>query len=329
MTVNRRSLCAAGLALFLAFGAAGAVQAQEWPSKPLRWIVPQPPAGTADFVARLLGEKLAERLGQRVVIDNKPGAGGNLGTELGAKAAADGYTLVLGTIGPIAVNQSLYQHLPFDAQRDFVPVSLLASYPCVILTNPEFAPRSIGELIALTKAQPQPLNYASPGVGTSPHLAGELFATASGARLSHVAYKGSAAGLNDAMAGHVPIMVDALQPTSLALVRSGKLRALAVTSEARTPNLPDVPTVAESGLKEFEVTGWMGVLVPAGTPPAVVARLAEEFSAILKLPEIKASLAEKGALDVPPTGPEFFGRFIRTESEKWRKVVVSANIKAQ
>ena len=326
--MKRRNLLPAAAAALLSLSGHGAAVAQDWPTRPIRWIVPQPPGGTADFIARMLAEKVSERLGQRIVIDNKPGAGGNLGTDLGAKAAPDGYTIVLGTIGPIAVNASLYEQLPFDPERDLVPITLTASYPCIFLVNPDYAARNRFDLAALRR-QSTPLSYASPGVGTSPHLAGELFAMSAGAKLSHVPYKGSAAGLNDAIAGHVPLMVDALQPTALAFVRSGKLKAIAVTSLERTPNLPDVPTVVEAGLPGFEVTGWMGVLAPRGTPAPIVARLADAFTAVLRTPEVKAIMADKGAMDIPPLGQEYFRTFIRSETDKWRKVVKTANIKAE
>ena len=326
--MKRRNLLPAALLALPALGLASRALAQAWPIKPIRWIVPQPPGGTADFIARMLAEKVSERIGQPIVIDNKPGAGGNLGTDLGAKAAPDGYTIVLGTIGPIAVNASLFASLPFDPERDLVPITLTASYPCIFLANPEYAAKHGLDLGALRRLS-SPLSYASPGNGTSPHLAGELFAMSAGAKLSHVPYKGSAAGLNDVVAGHVPMMVDALQPTALAFVRSGRLKAIGVTSLQRTPQLPDVPTVAESGVPGFEVTGWMGVLAPRATPAPVLTRLEEAFTAVLKLPEVKTVMAEKGAMDVPPTGSEHFRRFIREETGKWRKVVKTANIKVE
>lgn len=326
--MNRRALCSLVL-IASALGPLAGVQAQEWPSRPIRWIVPQPPGGTADFIARAVAEKVSQRLGQPIIIDNKPGAGGNLGTDLGAKAHPDGYTIVLGTIGPIAVNISLYKQLSFDPGHDLVPITLLSDYPCVILANPAYAEKTQLTLASLRANRATPLNYASPGVGTSPHLAAELFAMTSGAKLAHVPYKGSAAGLNDVVAGHVPLMVDALQPTALAFVRSGRLKAIAVTSAARTPNLPDVPTVAEAGMPGFQVTGWMGVLAPRGTPESIVVRLDKEFSAVLAMPEIKALFAEKGAMNIPPTGREHFREFIRSETETWRKVVRTANIQAE
>jgi tripartite-type tricarboxylate transporter receptor subunit TctC len=317
------------LAATLVGGPFAAALAQEWPTRPIRWIVPQPPGGTADFIARAVAEKVSQRLGQPIIIDNKPGAGGNLGTDLGAKAQPDGYTIVLGTIGPIAVNSSLYKQLPFDPEHDLVPITLLADYPCVILANPAYVEKTRLSLASLSAHQGTPLNYASPGVGTSPHLAAELFAMTSGAKLTHVPYKGSAAGLNDVVAGHVPLMVDALQPTALSFVRGGRLTAIAVTSATRTPNLPDVPTVAEAGMPGFQVTGWMGVLAPRGTPEPIVGRLDKELSAVLALPEIKALFAEKGAMNIPPTGREHFRQFIRSETDTWRKVVKTANIQAE
>ena len=327
--MNRRNWCLLLLSACALASPGAAVHAQEWPTRPIRWIVPQPPGGTADFIARAVAEKVSQRLGQPIFIDNKPGAGGNMGTDLGAKARPDGYTIVLGTIGPIAVNSSLYAQLPFDPERDLVPVTLMADYPCIILANPAYAQKTQLTLASLRAHQGAPLSYASPGIGTSPHLAAELFAMSSGAKLMHVPYKGSAAGLNDVVAGHVPLMVDALQPTALAFVRSGMLKAIAVTSSTRAPNLPDVPTVAEAGMPDFQVTGWMGVLAPKGTPEPIVHRLDQEFSAVLAMPEIKALFADKGAMNIPPTGQAYFAKFIRSETQTWRKVVKTANIQAE
>jgi tripartite-type tricarboxylate transporter receptor subunit TctC len=315
-------ISAIGLASATAF-------AEEWPNKPIRWVVPYAPGGPSDWLARMLGRSLSERLGQPVLIENRAGAGGNIGTNFVAKSTPDGSTIVLGNFGPIAVNKSLYAQLPYDPEKDLAPISLLAAYPNAIFVNPEFGPKSVKELIAFAKANPdKTLSYGSAGIGTSGHLTGEVFATMAGIRMTHVPYKGSAPGLTDTMAGHLPIMLDPVSAAALAEVRAGKLRALAVTSKERSPMFPDVPTISESGLPGFDVTGWIGVLAPQGTPPAVLKRLSDEIDAIMKLPEIRTRMAESGAI-IPPLGPDYFAGFIRSETIRWEKVVRAGNIRAE
>ncbi|MFO1110206.1 MAG: tripartite tricarboxylate transporter substrate binding protein [Bradyrhizobium sp.] len=309
------------------FGPAAA--ADTWPSQPIKWIVPYAAGGPSDWLARLVGQKLAERVGQPVVIENRAGAGGNIGTNFVAKSPPDGLTIVLGNFGPIAVNRSLYQDLPYDPEKDLAPISLLAAYPNLVLVTPSFGPKSVKEMIALAKASPdKPLIYGSAGVGTSGHLTGEMMSKMAAIGMTHVAYRGSAPGLTDTIAGHLPIMLDPISAGTVAMVREGKLRVLAVTSAQRSPLLPDVPTLAEAGLPGFQVTGWIGVLAPSGTPPAILKRLSDEITAIMQTPEIRDKMAEAGAI-IPPLGPDYFAGFIREESERWQKVVKAANIKAE
>ncbi len=327
--MRRRSFNVYLLTTLLGLAGASTAFAQAWPSKSVRWIVPYPPGGPSDWLARVLGQKLSERLGQPVVIENKAGAGGNIGTDYAAKSPPDGYTIVLGNFGPIAVNRSLYAHLPYDPEKDLAPISLLAAYPNAIWVNPSFGPKSIKELIELAKtSQDKPLSYGSAGIGTSGHLTGEMFATMAGVRLSHVPYKGSAPGIMDVIGGHLPIMLDPVGPPQLTQLRAGKLRVLGVTSAVRSPLLPEVPTIAESGLPDFEVTGWIGVLTPRGAAPAVLQRLGDEITLIMQLPEIRAKMAESGAI-IPALGADYFARFIRSETVRWHEVVQAANIKAQ
>lgn len=300
-------------------------QPAAWPSKPIRWVVPYAAGGTSDIFARDVAQRLGERLGQPILIDNRTGAGGNVGTDFVAKSPPDGYTWVLGNIGPMAVNASLYKSLPYDPQRDLVPITLLLAYPNVIVANPASGPQSVKQLLEMAKRQP--VDYAGNGVGTSLHLTGELLARSAGVKLTHVPYRGETPGLADAMAGTVPMAITPIA-SALPLLKGGKLRALAVTGPQRAEQLPDVPTVAEAGLPGFEVTGWVGVLVPRGTPAPIVDRLVAEFTAVMALPEIKRVVSEMSSF-VPPLGPAYFAKFIQTETAKWREVVVGANLKAE
>ncbi|MGE8610865.1 MAG: Bug family tripartite tricarboxylate transporter substrate binding protein [Achromobacter veterisilvae] len=314
---------AAGLAVCMGPAAAQA----PWPSQPIKWIVPYPPGGSTDMLARLVSHKLGERLGQPVIVENKAGAGGNVGTDFAVKQPADGYTIVMGNIGPISINPALYPDLPYRPQRDLAPVTMLMSVPNLLVVNPALPVRSVQELIAYARKAPEPMGYATPGAGTSLHLAGELFASSAGLRLTHVPYRGSAPGLNDTVAGHVPMMFDNM-PSALQLVKAGKLRALAITSATRSPQLPDVPTMAEAGLAGYEIAGWFGVLAPAATPKPVVERLNQELLAVLALPDVREQIGAMGGI-IAAEGPAGFGRYIASETEKWGALVRTAQIKLQ
>jgi tripartite-type tricarboxylate transporter receptor subunit TctC len=296
-----------------------------YPSKPIRLVVPFPAGGTTDILARAVAQRLTETLGQPVVVDNRPGAGGNIGAELVAKAAPDGYTLLMGTVGTHAINASLYAKMPYDHVRDFAPVILVAGVPNVLVVNPALPVNSVQELIAYGKANPGKLNFASSGNGTSIHLSAELFKTMTGVQMAHVPYKGSAPALVDLAGGQVQLMFDNL-PSSLALIKGGKLKALAVTSAQRSTALPDVPTVAESGLTGFEASSWFGLLAPAGTPKDIVAKLNGEVAKWLATPEAKEKMAAQGAI---PAGqsPDDFTRHIAAETVKWQKVVKESGAK--
>ena len=316
--------------LRFAFGAllalvATAASAQTYPTKPIRLVVPFPPGGATDILARDVAQKLTEAWGQQVIVDNRPGAGGNIGSELVAKSAPDGYTLEMGTVGTHAINASLYAKMPYDHVKDFVPVILVAGVPNVLVVNPAVPANSVAELIAYAKANPGKLNFASSGNGTSIHLSGELFKFMAGVQMTHVPYKGSAPALQDLIGGQVQLMFDNLPP-SLPQIKAGKLRALAVTSLARAPALPDVPTMAEAGLPGYEASSWFGVLAPAGTPPAIVTKLNAEIARWLATPEAKEKLSKQGANAAGGT-PEDFAKHIAAETAKWAKVVKDSGAK--
>ncbi|MDQ6917306.1 MAG: tripartite tricarboxylate transporter substrate binding protein [Pseudomonadota bacterium] len=310
-------------ALFAA-SACGAF-AQAYPNHSIRLVVPFPAGGTTDILARDVGKRLTETLGQSVVIDNRPGAGGNIGSDIVAKSAADGYTLLMGTVGTHAINPSLYAKMPYDHVKDFVPVVLVAGVPNVLVVHPALAVKSVAELIKLAKDKPGTINFASSGAGTSIHLSGELFKTMTGVDIVHVPYKGSTPALTDLMGGQVQIMFDNL-PSSLPQIKGGKLRAIAVTSLKRAPALPDVPTLAESGLPGFEASSWFGILAPAGTPAPVIAKINTEVNTWLQNPEGKQQLMTQGAEAAGGT-PEQFAAHIRAETEKWSKVVKASGAK--
>jgi tripartite-type tricarboxylate transporter receptor subunit TctC len=288
-------------------------------------VVPFPPGGATDILARDVAQKLTEAWGQSVVVDNRPGAGGNIGSELVAKAPPDGYTLLMGTVGTHAINASLYAKMPYDHIRDFAPVILVAGVPNVLVVNPALPVNTVAELIAYAKANPGKLNFASSGNGTSIHLSGELFKVMAGVQMTHVPYKGSAPAVADLISGQVQLMFDNLPP-SLPQIKAGKLRALAVTSSTRAPALPDVPTMAEAGLPGFEASSWFGVLAPAGTPPAIVAKLNAEIARWLATPEAKERLSKQGA-DAAGGSPEDFVKHIAAETTKWAKVVKDSGAK--
>lgn len=305
----------AAMALLLAAGA----WAQAYPTRTIRLVVPFPAAGTTDILARDVAQRLSVSLGQSVVIDNRPGAAGNIGSDLVAKSAPDGYTLLMGTVGTHAINPSLYSKMPYDHVKDFVPIVLVAGVPNVLEVTPSLPVNSVADLIRLAKEKPGQLNFASSGSGTSIHLSGELFKTMAGVDMVHVPYKGSAPALTDLMGGQVQLMFDNL-PSSLAQIKAGKLRAIAVTSAQRAAALPNIPTIAESGLAGFEASSWFGLLAPAGTPPAIVARINADVNQWLQTSAAKEQLLAQGAAPAGGT-PEQFAAHIRAETEKWAKVV--------
>ncbi len=325
----RRALLALGLAAGFAL-AAPAAHAQAWPTKPIRIVVPFAAGGTTDILARALAPELQKALGQPVVIDNKPGAGGNVGADMVAKATPDGYTLLMGTVGTQSINPSLYPKMPYDAQKDFAPISLMAGVPNVLVVNPakaaQYGIKDVKTLIAWAKAHPGRLNMASSGNGTSIHLSGELFKTMTGTYMVHFPYRGSGPALLDLIGGTMDLMFDNL-PSALPHIRSGKLTALAVTSAERSAALPDVPTVAEAGpVKGFEASSWFGLLAPAGTPAEVVNRVHAETARALASPALKERLQAQGAIPGNLT-PQQFGRFIADEATKWAKVVTASGAK--
>jgi tripartite-type tricarboxylate transporter receptor subunit TctC len=296
-----------------------AQSAANYPAKPVRLVVPFPAGGTTDILARAVAQKLSEAWGRQMIVDNRPGAGGNIGSDLVAKSAPDGYTLLMGTVGTHAINPSLYKNMPYDHVKDFAPVILVAGVPNVLVVNPSLPVHSVPELIAYAKANPGKLNFASSGNGTSIHLSGELFKAMTGVEMTHVPYKGSAPALTDLIGGQVQLMFDNL-PSSLPFIKAGKLRALAVTSGARAAALPDLPTLAESGLPGFEASSWFGVLAPAGTPRDIVAKLNGAIAGWLASPEAKEKLLAQGAI-AAGGAPDDFARHIGAETSKWAKVV--------
>ena len=324
---SAKLLAGVALSVGLGLGNASLVHAQDYPSKPVRFVVPFAPGGTTDVLARLVGEKLSASLGQQFVVDNKPGAGGNVGTAQVAKAEPDGYTLLMGTVGTHAINASIYPSLPYDPVQDFAPVTLVATVPNVLVVNPEVPANSVAELIALAKEKPGELNFASSGNGSSIHLSGELFKAMTGVDIVHVPYKGSGPAVVDLLGVQVDMMFDNL-PSSAPQIKAGKLRPLAVTTKERSPMLPDVPTMAEAGVPGFESYSWFGILAPAGTPEAIVNKLQGEIAKALADPAMRERFAEVGAVPVGDT-PAEFADLIAAETAKWAKVVEEAGVKLE
>ena len=298
-----------------------------YPSKPIRIIAAFAPGSTLDIMGRILGPKLNEALGQPVIVENRPGAGGMIGMDATAKAAPDGHTLAIGALGPNATNPALYRKTPFDPVKDLTGVTLLATGPVVIVTHPSVPARTIKELVALAKARPGQLNFGSPGVGTSPHLAGELFQSVTGTKFVHVPYKGNPEALNDLIGGQVSIVFSGMPPV-VPFVKAGRLRALATTGKQRAPTLPDVPTVAESGYPGAGMVIWYGVVAPGATPKPVIERLHAEINKAMKLPEIRDRFAGLGA-DPATSSPEEFSALIRDEFARWSKLIQEAGIRAE
>ena len=320
----RNILAALVVAVTIGSAAPAFAQAQTYPDKPIRIVVPFPVGGIADTFGREIGKKLTETWGQPVIIDNRTGAGGNIGADIVAKSPPDGYTLVIGNIGTHAVNVSLFPTMPFDPIKDFTPIVHLMDAEGLLVVNPSVVATTVPELIALARAEPGKLSYASAGIGTTSHLAGELFKSTTKLDIVHVPYKGNVPAITDLLGGQTS-MIFATMPTVLPHVRAGKLRPLAVLGTVRSPALPNVPTVAES-VPGFEVSNWIGLFGPAGMPPAIVVRLNVEVQKIMRSPEIEKRLETEGAKFVPMT-PEQFASFQKTELAKWAKTVKDANIK--
>ena len=309
----------------VAFALSVTAVAQTWPSKPVKWVVPFAPGGTTDILARTIGEKLTIALGQPIIVENRPGAGGALGAEFTAKAPADGYTIMGGTISTHAINASLYKNLPYDPVKDFAPITLIARVPNMLVVNPDIPAKNVGELIALMKANPGKYSFASSGNGTSQHLSGELFKSMAGVDMQHIPYKGSPPALQDVVGGQVSMTFDNIT-TAWPLAKAGKLRALAVTTAKRSTVAPEVPTLAESGLAGYEVGSWQGVFAPAGTPPAIVRRLNVEIVKIINMPDVKEKLIALGAEPVGNISEEF-GALVKSEVAKWADVVKKSGAK--
>jgi tripartite-type tricarboxylate transporter receptor subunit TctC len=315
----------AGLAAMLALALAPLARAQDdYPNRTVRIIVPFAPGGSTDVVARILADKLGTELKQSFVVENRSGAGGNIGADAVAKASPDGYTLLMGTTGVLAINKYLYKEMSFDPERDLVPVSYTSLITNILVVNPQVPAKTVSELVALARAKPGSLTFASSGAGSSTHLSAELFKSMAGVDILHVPYKGSSQAITDLMGGQVTMLFDNA-PSSIPFVEQGKLRALAVTSTKRLPNLPDVPTLDEAGVKGYESLSWSGIMAPAGTPKRVIDKLNAAIEKILRDPDVKQRFASLG---VDPVGgpPEAFSRHIRAESEKWARVVKTANI---
>jgi tripartite-type tricarboxylate transporter receptor subunit TctC len=312
----RRGLLAAAAACALLPGLAAA---QAFPSKPITIIVPFAAGGTTDILARIIAQGMSAELGQSVVVDNRAGAGGNIGGQVAARAPADGYTLFMGTVGTHAINAALYKKMPFDPIKDFAPLTRVANVPNLLVANPAQPFKTVPELIAYAKANPGKINFGSSGSGSSIHLSGELFKSMAKVDMQHVPYKGSAPAVTDLLGNQIAIMFDNM-PSAIQHVRSGKLRAIAVTTAKRSPELPDVPTIAEAGVPGYEATSWFGMFAPAATPAPVVAQLNATIVKVLAQPDIKKKLAEQGAEAAGET-PAQFADFIQKESVKWGRVV--------
>lgn len=299
----------------------------EYPDKPVKIIVPYPPAGTTDILARLIGQRLAERMKQPFTIENRPGAGGAIGSVAVAKSPADGYTLVMATVNSHGINSALIKDLPYDAVRDFAPITIVGNTPNVLAVNPSVPAKNLAELLALARAKPGGLNFGSTSQGGSPHMSGELLKSMAKVDITHIPYKGAGPMLIDLIGGQVQMGFDNL-PSSIGHIRSGKIRAIAITTLKRFPGAPEIPTMNESGLPGYEVSAWFGLLAPAGTPRAVVDSLYTNIAAILKQPEVGKQLLDLGA---EPGGntPEAYARQIAADVEKWKKVVAATGVKAE
>ena len=321
---KRRTLLLAGLAVVAAGAARAQSTAPRYPDRPVRMIVPFAPGGSTDLFARLVAAKMVEDLGQQIVVDNKPGAGGNIGAEAVARATPDGYTLLVGTPGPITINPSLMKAMPYDPGRDLMGIGLIVNVQSVLVVDPATGLTSVHELIDRARAAPGKLSYASPGLGSSPNLAMELFAAQAGVRIESIQYKSDSQALTDVMSGQVPIMIANIAGV-LPHIRSGKLRALAVAGPRRSALLPDVPTISEAGLPGYAVTGWAGLLAPAGTPAAIVERLNQALNKALAAADVIAKIEQQSA-EPAPVSPQAFDRFLTDERVRWAEVIKRTGI---
>ena len=325
MKLVKHCACSAGGAVLAGIVAAFvstatcAQTAATYPNRPVRLVAPFPAGGVLDLFARITAQKMSDRMGQQVIVDNRAGAAGIIGFEYVAKSAPDGYTLVVGSAGTVGINPSLYSKLPFDVNRDFVAITLIATGPVLVAVHPSLPVKSVRELIALAKSRPGELNYASAGSGTTAHLSAEFFAMLAGIKLTHVPYKGSGPAAAAFVGGEVGIYIENI-PVFLPHMQTGRVRALGVSGEKRFPTLPDVPTVGEGGLKGYDAAGWWGVFAPAGTPKEIVARLHAEVSAIVAVPDVRERMLAQGALP-SGIGDEKFAAFIRAEQTRWARVV--------
>ena len=326
MPLSGRKLFGAVLVACLAAGlAAVPALAQTFPAKPARLVVPFPPGGPLDATGRLIAQHLTERWGQSVVVENKPGAGGNIGADFVAKSPPDGYTVVMGALSTHAVNPSLYAKMPYDAQKDFAPITLIAITPNVLVVNPDLPVHSVKELVAYAKARPGKLSFGSGSIGSAGHLAGELFKVDAGIDIVHVPYKGAAPATQALLAGDTQLMFDNLA-NAMAQVKAGKLRALAVTTAQRSKLAPELPTMAEAGLPGFDISTWYGLFAPAGTPPDVVTKWNADVTAMLRTPDMRERLRAQGAEPAPDT-PAEFARFVATEAAKYARIVKASGAK--
>ncbi|MGZ8154785.1 MAG: tripartite tricarboxylate transporter substrate binding protein [Burkholderiales bacterium] len=322
--MHPQTLAVGLIAVAATLGSYHALAQTSYPARPIRLIVPVAPGGGTDFTARAIAQRLGDSLGQQVIVDNRPGASGNIGVEIAAKSSPDGHTLVM-PITSFSINPHLFPKLPFDTVKDFAPVVLAASAPLLLVINPSVPAKSVGELIAVAKAKPGQLNYANSGHGTTAHLAGELLKKMAGVDIVSVPYKGGGPAVIDLIGGRVQIYFSTIT-AALTHVQAGKLRGLAVTTTKRVNLIPDVPTVAESGLPGFEIVGWFGIFAPAGTPAPVVAKLNAEINEVLRLPEMQRRFSSQGL--IPGSGTaEDLGRFLRSELAKWGALIREAGIK--
>lgn len=301
-------------------------RAQAYPSKTVRFIVPFAAGSTTDILARMVAQKLTEAWGQQILVDNRPGHGGNIGSDVVAKAAPDGYTILVSAASTLAINASLYRNMPYDTATAFAPITLIAKVTNVLVVHPSLPVKSVKDLIALAKSRPGQLNFASGGSGGTQHLSGELFKTMARIDMVHIPYKGSSAAMPDVLGGQVPVIFDGV-PQSLPYIKAGRLRPLGVTTAKRSPALPDVPTIAEAGLPGYEATAWFGIVAPAGTPKEIIGKLNTQIVGILSAPEMRARLTAQGA-DAAGNTPEEFAAFIKSEMVKWAKVIQATGARA-